>query len=289
MYYPILNEKKTYQFKTKIYHNFTKLKKEGGLRTQKIFKNSSKDNPLITVITVVKNSSKTLEKCIKSVMSQKFVNIEHLIIDGGSNDGTISILKKYSNNIDYWISEKDKGIYDAMNKGLKLSLGNYIGILNADDYYKKDSLEIIIKYFNKYKDIDFVFGTVFKGKILSGYWPNKIKWKFNFYSAHSVGFFIKRNSQKKIGLYNNKFKYSADRDLFYRMIKDYKMKGVATSRKELIGYFNKGGVSESVSFFHRLLEETRIRINNNQNFFIVLSLFFLHLIYQIRRLFIKKK
>ena len=76
----------------------------------------------------------------------------------------------------------------------------------------------------------------------------KIKWKFNFYSAHSVGFFYKNRSQKILGFYNNKFKYSADRDLFYRMIEKYKMKGIATNRNELIGYFAKGGISESLRF-----------------------------------------
>ena len=222
-----------------MFYPFKGSKNHGGVRVKNKFKRTDKIRPLLTIITVVKNGANTIEKCIKSVIDQKDVNIEHIIIDGCSSDSTISILKKYSKNIDYWISEKDEGIYDGMNKGLQLALGDYIGILNSDDFYKKDSLKIIIKYFKRHKDIDFIFGTVFKGKILSGFWPHKIKWKFNFYSAHSAGFFIKNKFQKILGFYNNKFKYSADRDLFYRMIEKYKMKGVATNRNELIGYFAK--------------------------------------------------
>ena len=85
------------------------------------FKRTDKLDHLLTIITVVKNGAKTLEKCIKSVIDQKDVNIEHIIIDGCSSDSTVSILKKYSKNIDYWISEKDEGIYDGMNKGLQLA------------------------------------------------------------------------------------------------------------------------------------------------------------------------
>ncbi len=286
---PILINKKEDKYNTILLHPFKKKRIHGGLRIKNKFKRTNNIQPLLTIITVVKNGAKTLEKCIKSVIDQKGVNIEHIIIDGCSSDSTISILKKYSKNIDYWISEKDEGIYDGMNKGLQLALGDYIGILNSDDFYKKNSLKIIIKYFKKYKDIDFIFGTVFKGKILSGFWPHKIKWKFNVYSAHSVGFFIKNKSQKILGFYNKKFKYSADRDLFYRMIEKYKMKGKATSRDELIGYFTKGGISERLSFLDRLIEETKIRVNNKQNIFVVLSLFIIHLLYQSKKLIIKNR
>ena len=97
----------------------------------------------ISIITVVLNGEKTLERTIKSVINQSYKNFEHIVIDGGSTDGTIKILKKYSKKISYWKSEKDKGIYDAMNKGIKKSKGNIIGILNSDDYYLKNALKIV--------------------------------------------------------------------------------------------------------------------------------------------------
>ena len=139
--------KKEDKYKTFLFYPFKGLKYHGGVRVKNKFKRTDKIRPLLTIITVVKNGANTIEKCIKSVIDQKDVNIEHIIIDGGSSDSTVSILKKYSKNIEYWISEKDEGIYDGMNKGLQLALGDYIGILNSDDFYKKDSLKIIIKYF----------------------------------------------------------------------------------------------------------------------------------------------
>ena len=101
----------------------------------------------ISVITVVKNSSKTIEKTIQSLLNQKYENIEYLVIDGKSTDGTLEILDKYKKNISLLISEEDKGIWDAMNKGVSLAKGDIIGFLNADDTYYENSLNIVNDYF----------------------------------------------------------------------------------------------------------------------------------------------
>ena len=103
-------------------------------------------NPKISIITVVKNSKETIEKNIQSLKNQSYKNYEHIVIDGGSEDGTVDIIKNFKNNIQYFISEKDKGIYDAMNKGIDQATGDIIGILNADDYYYPDALLIVKKY-----------------------------------------------------------------------------------------------------------------------------------------------
>ena len=94
---------------------------EGGLRIKNINK-----KPKFSLITVVLNNKELLEKTIESVLNQNFKNFEYIIIDGGSNDGTLEILKKYNNKIDYWLSERDNGIYDAFNKGMELSKGEYL-------------------------------------------------------------------------------------------------------------------------------------------------------------------
>jgi len=99
--------------------------------------------PLITVITVVFNGAKTIEETIQSVINQTYPNVEYIIIDGGSTDGTLDIIKKYEDRIDYWVSERDRGIYDAMNKGIVLAIGDIIGIINADDWYELDTLKIV--------------------------------------------------------------------------------------------------------------------------------------------------
>jgi len=95
---------------------------EGGLRTQGYFKTSLPDKPLITIVTVVFNGDKFLEETIQSVINQTYDNVEYIIIDGGSTDGTLDIIRQYEHAIDYWVSERDGGIYDAMNKGWALSM-----------------------------------------------------------------------------------------------------------------------------------------------------------------------
>ena len=247
----------------------------GGKRRRGSFKNNKKNKPLISVITVVLNNQKYLTKSINSVLKQSYKNFELIIIDGGSTDGTLEILRKNNNKIDFWISEKDKGLYDAMNKGIRLSRGSIISILNSDDFYYKNALKIAVNYFKKYKKIDFLFGSVIKHKLLHGYNPNKIYWSFGFYSAHSIGFFIKKKSQMKVGLYKLKYRYSADYDLFYRLIVKHKMTGVATKKNEIFGKFRRGGISSKISFMDYLRETIKIRLDNGQNVLLVSTIFIL--------------
>ena len=187
---------------------------EGGLRRKKIIK-----NPLFSIITVVYNGDKYLEKTIKSVLNQSHQNFEYIIIDGGSTDNSLKIIKKYEKRIDYWLSEKDKGIYDAFNKGMKVAKGKFLGFINSDDIYTKNALRIISSYYSNNEHFDFIFGSVKKHwGILHGYRPHKIKYSWGFYSSHSTGFFIKRDVAEKVGFYNIKYKYHADYDYFYRLI-----------------------------------------------------------------------
>jgi len=230
-------------------------------------------NYKISIITVTKNSENFLEECILSLDKQSYRNYEHIIIDGCSTDNTINIIKKYKDKIAYWVSEKDEGLYDAMNKGIKKCSGNIIGILNSDDIYYPQALKIVNEYFNLNKELDFLFGSVNKYKLLHGYNPKKIKWSFGFYTSHSVGFFIKKKSQLKVGLYNLKYKYSSDYDLFYRMIVHFKLKGIATKKEEILGKFRSGGISSRLSYLEYLKENTMIRIDNGQNIIFVYLIF----------------
>jgi len=227
----------------------------------------------ISIITVTKNSENFLEECILSLNQQSYKNFEHILIDGSSTDNTVNIIKKYQDKITYWISEKDEGLYDAMNKGIKKCSGDIIGILNSDDIYYPETLRIVNQYFNSNKDLDFLFGSVNKYKLLYGYNPKKIKWSFGFYTAHSVGFFIKKTSQLKVGLYNLKYKFSSDYDLFYRMIVHFKLKGMATKKEEIFGKFRSGGFSSRISYLEYLIENTKIRLDNGQNIIFVYAIF----------------
>ncbi len=248
---------------------------QGGLRLLGSLKKSKNAEPLISIITTVKNGDKYLQEAINSLNSQNYKNFEHIVIDGGSTDKTLEIIKKNSEKIDYWVSiKKDKGIYDGFNLGMKLSRGEYIGFLNSDDKFTDQALSILVKYINKNPSIDFIFGAVKKHwGILYGYKPWKIKWSWGFYSSHSTGFFIKTSSAQKIGLYNLNYKYSADYDYFYRMIVKEKMSGVGTKKDELFGYFRRGGFSSKIRFLDHFYEEIKIRIDNGQNLLLVLVIF----------------
>lgn len=115
---------------------------EGGLRTKGYFKKSDADKPLITIITVVYNGEQHLEETILSVINQSYDNVEYIIIDGASTDGTLEIIKKYEGQIDYWVSERDVGISDAFNKAVKISIGKYINFQgDGDGFISSDALE----------------------------------------------------------------------------------------------------------------------------------------------------
>ena len=244
-----------------------------------------KKNFKISVITVTKNSEKFLEENINSLKNQTYKNFEHVIIDGNSTDRTVEIIKKNEDKIDYWVSEPDEGLYDAMNKGIKACTGDIIGILNSDDIYFSEALKFVNQYFTEQENLDFLFGTVEKHKLMYGYYPEKIKWTFGFYTTHSVGFFIKKSSQMKIGFYDTRYKYSADYDLFYKMIVKKKMFGIATKKDEIFGKFRQGGLSSRIKYLDFLKENNRIRINNGQNTLFVYLIFVLRLLRNFKNLF----
>ena len=206
------------------------------------------------------------------------------MIDGGSTDGTKEYLESEKKNLKF-ITEKDRGIYDAINKGIRISEGKYINTINAgDEYFSEESLQIIKNYFDKNNEISFVFGAVKKNKIYHKYEPKKMNWSFNFYPAHSGGFFVKKVVHDKIGLYNLKYRCSSDYDFFWRLIKKNRYFGISTKKNELISIFEAGGYSSKLSFFEHVSEETLIRINNGQNKIIVLIIFFLRCIFHFKKI-----
>ena len=260
---------------------------EGGRRLKGVKKTSSNNNPLISIITVVKNNVSCIEETIQSIQNQKYQNIEYIIIDGLSSDGTLDIIKKKINHIDYAISEKDLGNYDAINKGLSLCTGDLIGIVNGDDILLPEATSILVNYIKEYPEIDFLFGSVKKHwGILSGYNPKKIKYSWFFYTSHSTGFFIKKRAAEINGKYSLKYQYSSDFDYFYRMIVHNKFKGMATKRDELFGIFRPGGISATLDKEKHFFEKIQIRFDNDQNKFFLL---FLIIIKSFKILFSKEK
>lgn len=239
----------------------------------------------ISIITVTLNSEMTLEKTIKSVIDQKYEKLEYIIIDGKSKDGTLDIIDKYKNSISKIISEDDKGIYDAFNKGLKNFTGDVVGFVNSDDYLYPGALNTVSKYLRNNPSADFIFGSVKKHwGILHGYNPWKIFYTWNFYSSHSTGFYIRKNAAQKVGLYDTQYRFSADYDYFYRMIVHHKLNGISTKKDEVLGNFGRGGFSSSIDPFDHICECTKIRFNNGQNKFMVFFTFILKFIFYIKKI-----
>lgn len=134
----------------------TSHREEGGLRTQGIHKKNSLDKPLVTVITIVLNDVEHVEKTIQSVLNQDYPNIEYLIFDGKSTDGTVEIIKKYTQRIDYWISTKDGGMIDALNKAIDAATGEWVHFLHSGDYFIAP--DTFTKIFSKPHTADLLYG-----------------------------------------------------------------------------------------------------------------------------------
>ena len=232
----------------------------------------------VSIITVVKNNQKFIKRTLSSVINQTYKDIEYIIIDGASTDRTLEIVNELKDKIHNIVSEPDNGIYDAMNKGIKLATGDIIGFCNSGDILKKNAVEKVVNYFTLNNNIDYLFGGVWRfyngSKIKKkSFTPSRIYYNFDCFTSHSTGFYIKKKSQDKLGFYNTKFQCSADYDLFYRMIVKMKMKGAALEDEKIIGIVKSGGFSSKFSYFQHLKEEAMIRIYNKQNFLIILIIF----------------
>ena len=175
----------------------------------------------ISIITVNYNGAKTLKQTIESILNQTYDNVEYIIIDGKSKDDSLEIIKAYESKfkkrgyIYRYISEKDSGIYNAMNKGLNLVTGDIIGILNSDDWYENITLENVANEFKKYQDLQMVYGILRKIKN-----EKYFELKGNYYSF-GVGLhpavFLRKEIYDKYGNFNEKYRIAADTDFLLRL------------------------------------------------------------------------
>lgn len=201
------------------------------------------DKPKISIITVCYNSKAHLEECIQSVLGQTYVNKEYIVIDGGSKDGTLDIIAKYRDKIDYFVSEPDKGISDAFNKGIKAATGDIIGICNADDQLASDCMQILADNYEEGIDIyrmnevvkNFETGEEFLTKPTLVYGHRLV----NHYTCH-MGCFVAKSAYEKYGMYDVNLKIQMDTDLLCKFsFNGAKYKYVDAN----CGYFRRGGVS----------------------------------------------
>ena len=205
--------------------------------------------PLISIITVVFNGEKYLEQTIKSVLAQTYHNVEYLIIDGDSTDGTIPIIKKYESQITNWISEPDSGIFDAMNKGISRASGNLINLLNADDFLEPYALEMVAE---KYGSIDqpcVIYGHASalddKNQVAAEMYSHPKYWRGMTINHQTM--FVHKEVYQSVGLYDTRFRFAADYDFLVRtfeqqvpyfridkVIVHYRISGQSTGNPETV-------------------------------------------------------
>jgi glycosyltransferase involved in cell wall biosynthesis len=180
----------------------------------------------ISIITVVYNNREYVEDCIRSVLQQTYKDIEYIIIDGGSTDGTIDIIEKYKMKISKLITEPDSGIYDAMNKGIKLATGDVIGILNSDDmFYDNTVIQSVVSSFTN-NEIDCVYGNIIyvsrqDSARITRIWRSRSfcdgLFEKSWTPAHPT-FYCKKVLYEQLGFYRTDFKIAADVELMYRFL-----------------------------------------------------------------------
>lgn len=237
-------------------------RKEDGLRRRGYFRQFTNNLPLITVITVVYNNDKYLEQTIKSIIEQTYEAVEYIVIDGGSIDRTLEIIKKYNNAIDYWLSEPDKGIADAMNKGIRLAKGDFIIFLHADDYFAdKHSLEEAVKYIEDSDEIiacDILYGQALKRLTSRG---------FNFWMNFKTGIYhqgtlCSRKLLQKMHGFDIRFKIAMDYDFFLRT---YHAGVRIRKSRHVLSIMRDTGISAKsdwLSLRQRFSEEKKVHMKN---------------------------
>ncbi|WP_180042655.1 glycosyltransferase family 2 protein [Acinetobacter sp. YH16039] len=223
----------------------------------------------ISIITVCYNSSATIENTFKSVSSQTYKDIEYIVIDGGSTDSTLDLIEKYKNNITYWVSESDKGLYDAMNKGISKATGDYIGILNADDVFNDDFVISNMADFFLKNSVDVNVANIKqinnKGNVIRLY--SSKKWKPNklcigFMPPHP-SIFVKREVFKKFGNYRLDFKIGADYEFLTRIFLVHKVSWKyfnLTTHRMLVGGVSSSGVKSYITITNEICKS--LKINN---------------------------
>lgn len=192
------------------------------------------NKPLVSIITVVFNGEKHLEQTMQSVLSQTYNTIEYIIIDGGSTDDTVDIIKKYAERLAYWVSEPDKGISDAFNKGIAKATGEIIGILNADDWYEADTVAQVVAKIDQ--------GDIFHG--VMQYWDGDKKLHKTYPDASLLAkemtinhptVFVKKWVYEKYGVFKLDYRYAMDYELMLRFfvngVKFYAIDSVLTNMR----------------------------------------------------------
>jgi len=224
----------------------------------------------ISIITVCYNSAATIRDTFESVLSQTYSDIDYIVVDGNSKDETVSIIKDYElkfNGKMRWISEQDNGLYDAMNKGIKMAKGDIVGILNSDDYYSSNNVLALVVNVMSEKNIDSCYGNLLyiKKNKPYRYWRSGMQKSFKLgWMPPHPSFFVRRNIYEKYGLFRLDCVSVADYELMLRFLEKEKI--TTFWLDEIFIIMRTGGVSNN-SFFSRINA-----YNNDKNGWIVNNL-----------------
>lgn len=216
----------------------------------------------VTIITVTLNSERFLEDCIKSVISQDYPDIEHIVVDGKSKDGTLAIIDKYKDHIAQWVSEKDRGMYDAINTGMEMATGDIIGTLNSDDMLASpDVISAIVKTFCQ-TGSDVVYGDLLYVhpvrtdqviRVWNGLPYKRSRFRYGWMPAHPT-FYFRRSLLEKNGDYETHYFSAADYEFMCRYL--YRFKSSAAYLPKLVVRMRHGGMSNS-NIYRRLRANRR--------------------------------
>lgn len=252
----------------------------GGLRALGYRKENLDRLPIITVITVTRNADATLETAIRSVLSQSYDNVEYIVIDGGSTDRTIDIIRKYNDAIDFWLSEPDNGIYDAMNKAINYSTGEYYVVLGADDVFNEDAIKYFVDCLRS-SNADIVTLDVLSDNGRLTPRGNPFRYcHLAYISQHSVGCLIKKKLHEINGLYSNKFPVGADAFFIKRSVNNG---AIVSYSKNIAGWYSSSGIS-STSDFWVFFDYARIQLLTEKKFMLTMLYIVIKLVYNYRKL-----
>jgi|ERR1035437_2786743 glycosyltransferase involved in cell wall biosynthesis len=218
-------------------------------------------NPLVSIITPSYNQGKYIEETINSVINQDYTNIEYIIIDGGSSDNTVDVIKKYGSKLAYWVSEPDKGQADAINKGFLKANGDYICWINSDDVLYPDFISRRIKEFELNPDVDMIYGDVDQGDK----WSNRVirkGWQTDYRSivkncyipTNQQSAIWKKEVLSKVGILDPRWQVLLDFDFFLRITKDCSIKYFPGS----VAFFRNHSDSKSIALKEKWIEELEV-------------------------------
>jgi glycosyltransferase involved in cell wall biosynthesis len=214
-----------------------------------------RQGPTISVVTVCYNSAKTIRKTLESVTGQTYRNIEYIVVDGGSTDGTLAIIDEYRHAIAKFISEPDSGVYDAMNKGVGMATGDWVHILNSDDFYAApDALEAAVPVLDPHRTNYFLMWREFADRSRDLQAWDYSRWRL-FVSAFlpHPALIVSRKQYDTIGVYNTRYRIAADHDMILRLTG----KWAGVKHNMPLTVMLQGGLSE-VSMAESLVEFRRV-------------------------------